>query len=99
MVRPRKSPKIRLQFDAVESDLLAQLKAIHPEYANLDLGQIARMELRYKLFADLRRYKADPEAFKEEMRLYGFNPLKELMITSSPEAVRQDYLNCSSATA
>jgi hypothetical protein len=41
-----KAERVRVQFDGVERKLLAQIKAMRPEYADLDLSQVARMELR-----------------------------------------------------
>lgn len=58
MARPKtSSPKVRVQFDVVERKLLAEMQANKPEYADLDLAQVARMELRHRLFEEKKKLK------------------------------------------
>ena len=51
---------VRVTFDRVERQKLAQIKEMKPEYADLNLAQVARMELRYRLFEEVGRLSRGP---------------------------------------
>jgi len=65
---PKKQQQIKLNLDKVDRKLVAQIKAMKPEYASLELYQVAKMELRNRLLEqakkdtpelhELREYKA-----------------------------------------
>ena len=45
---------IKFYLDTVERKKLAQIRAMRPEYTNLELGQIAHLELKEALFIKIR---------------------------------------------
>lgn len=53
--------RVRVQFDKVERKLLQDIKAQTPEYADLSLSQVAKMELRFRLFENLRKIRQGKE--------------------------------------
>jgi len=58
----RKNPNvIHLYLDKVERKKLLQLKELTPEYSDLDIDQIAHLELKETLFQRAREILKNPE--------------------------------------
>jgi hypothetical protein len=69
---------VKLYLDAVERKFLAQMQRERPEYAALDLGQIAHLELKTHLLGKAR----------ENLKSQEKNPLQ-----NSPVVMRSDILS------
>jgi hypothetical protein len=51
---------IRIRLDRVERKFITELKAKKPEYRDLDLYQVAKMELKSRLFEEIRKIRGNP---------------------------------------
>ena len=54
--------QIKLHLDKVERRKIAEIKAMKPEYSDLKLYQVAHMELKERLFEEVRRIKEIKES-------------------------------------
>jgi len=50
-----------MELDKVERSLVAQVQRMKPEYAELEPYQVAKMELRYRLFEEIGRLKTQDQ--------------------------------------
>jgi hypothetical protein len=65
---PKKQKRIRLHLDKVERRKLQEIKANKPEYADLELYQVAHMELRLRLFEEYRKLAEAAEKTGKQLR-------------------------------
>jgi len=54
----RETKTLRLYLDKVERRKIAEIKALKPEYSDLELYQVAHMELKERLFEEVRGLKS-----------------------------------------
>jgi len=65
---PIKQKKVRLYLDKVERKKLQVIKANKPEYHDLELYQVAHMELRERLFGEYRKLAEEAEKSGKPLR-------------------------------
>jgi len=55
------SNELRIRLDKVDRKFIKEIKERNPEYSGLELYQVAKIELRNRLFEEIRKLRRAPE--------------------------------------
>lgn len=53
----KETSDLRIRLDKVDRKFIKEIKEKKPEYADLDLYQVAKIELRNHLFQEIRKFR------------------------------------------